>query len=39
MKRTIEETREYIIELLAEKPTSQEYVDKLVEKAQNELYE
>ena len=37
MKRTIEETVEYIREKLSDNPTSQEYVDGVVEKSQNEL--
>jgi len=37
MKRTIEETIEFIRERLSDNPTSQEYVDGVVEKSQNEL--
>ena len=37
MRRTIEETVEYIRERLSDNPTSQEYVDVVVEKSQNEI--
>ena len=37
MRRTIEETVEYIRQRLYNNPTSQEYVDIVVEKSQSEL--
>ena len=36
MKRSIEEILEYIKDRLSEDPTSQEYIDRLVEKILNE---